>query len=122
MTQFFDAEHERRDRGLRHPNNIFKARRLDSIPRISPSPIGTVASDVHNVADDGTTSIVVEFKKEQVGNSASPQVELAGYVAHLFSEMNPEVYEQWRVPCLGLTIVGEPDNFLFQGFMMTGYV
>lgn len=65
MTQFFDAEHERRDRGLRHLNNIFKARPLDSIPRISPSHIGTVVSDVHNVADDGTTSIVVEFKKEQ---------------------------------------------------------
>ena len=36
---------------------------------------------------------------------------MAGYVAHLHSkgmEVHKELFERWRVPCLGMTVVGEP--------------
>ncbi|KAH8981905.1 hypothetical protein EDB86DRAFT_2769553, partial [Lactarius hatsudake] len=38
--------------------------------------------------------------------SAVPQVQVAGFVAHLNAALEKEAYLQWRVPCLGLTIIG----------------
>ena len=64
-------------------------------------------SDGYNITKDDTTSIVVKFRNSPVGVPAVPQVELAGYIGHLNSQLEKEAYLQWRVPCLGLTIVGK---------------
>ncbi|KAH9167048.1 hypothetical protein EDB89DRAFT_2127435 [Lactarius sanguifluus] len=106
MTRFFEKELQRRDKGLEHLNDIFAARRGTPIPRISARAIGSIISDGHNVADNGTSSIVVEFKNSPTEISAVPQVQVAGFVAHLNAALKKEAYLQWRVPCLGLTIVG----------------
>ncbi len=83
MTQFFEKETERRDKGLKHLRKIFAARQGTKIPQISPSAVGSVVSDGHNIADNGTSSIVIGFKNSHTVISAVPQVEVAGYVARL---------------------------------------
>ncbi|KAH8990753.1 hypothetical protein EDB92DRAFT_1996290 [Lactarius akahatsu] len=106
MTRFFELEFQRREKGLEHLKDIFAARRGTTIPRTSVSAIGSAISDGHNVANNGTSSIVVEFKNSPTEVSAVPQVQVAGFVAHLNAALKKEAYLQWRVPCLGLTIVG----------------
>ncbi|KAH9077703.1 hypothetical protein EDB83DRAFT_2285803 [Lactarius deliciosus] len=103
MARFFEKETQRRDKGLKHLKNIFAARGGTQIPQILASAIGSVVSDGHNVASDGTSSIVVVFK---IAASAVPQTQIVGYVAHLDAALTKEAYLQWRVPCLGLTIDG----------------
>jgi hypothetical protein len=67
--------------------------------------------------------MVVEFKNWSTGVSALPQVELACYVAHLnamgLDEVNAcrQLYLRWRVPCVGLTIVGELDTSAFHSYL-----
>ena len=116
MTELTETEEDRREQGLVYLREIFAARRGVEIPQISPSAIGSISSDGHNIRKNGTSSIVVVFKKSQSGISI-PQVELAGYFAHLNARLNPEIYRQWRVPCLGVTIVGELYSFVYQGFL-----
>ncbi|KAI9438221.1 hypothetical protein H4582DRAFT_2076825 [Lactarius indigo] len=122
MTRFFENESQRRDKGLELLRGIFAARRGTPIPRMFASAIGSVVSDGHNVAVGGTSSIVVEFKNSPTDISAVPQVQVAGYVAHLNAALAKGAFLQWRVPCLGLTIVGEFDPFIFQGYLTIGYV
>ncbi|KAH8990741.1 hypothetical protein EDB92DRAFT_1862947 [Lactarius akahatsu] len=103
MARFFETKSQRRDKGLEHLKNIFAARWGTQIPQISASVmIGSVVSDGHNIASDGTSSIVVEFKNSPTEISTVPRVQVAGFVAHL----NAAAYLQWRVPRLGLTIIG----------------
>ncbi len=122
MTELIESEEERREKGLVYLREIFDARQGTQIPQILAGAIGSVRSDGHNIANDGTSSIVVKFKKSHTGISALPQVEVAGYVAHLDRRLDPELYRRWRVPCLGLTIVGELATFVFQGYLAIGYV
>jgi hypothetical protein len=123
MSKYFEKEHQHRDNGLHQLNLIFHAREGTSIPPISASAISPVISDGHNITgevDGGTTSIVVEFKNSQAQISAVPQAEAVGYVGHLHKRLAKEAFLQWRVPCLGLTIVGKLDTFVFQGYLMIG--
>jgi hypothetical protein len=120
MSKYFEKEHQQRDNGLDRLNLIFDAREGTSIPPISASVIGPVMSDGHNitgVGDGSTTSIVVDFKNSQALISAVPQAEAVGYVGHLHKQLAKEAFLQWRVPCLGLTIVGKLDTFVFQGYL-----
>ncbi|KAH9034952.1 hypothetical protein EDB85DRAFT_1889473 [Lactarius pseudohatsudake] len=91
-------------KGLDNLENFFKARDGTKIPQILPSAIGSARSDGHKMVD-GTSTIVIEFKRLLAGITALPQVEVAGYVARLDARLAKETYLQWRVPCLGLSIV-----------------
>ena len=51
--------------------------------------------------------MVTKFKNRIANNNAITEVELASYVAHLHAKVHRELFERWRVPCLGLTFVGE---------------
>ncbi len=113
MTTHFDTEDERRDVGLKCLNKIFAARRGTVIPPISAAAIGSIRSNGHNIADHGPGTVGVEFKNSITGISSLPAVELTGYVARLDSRMDQQLYEGWRVPCLGLTIVGKLDISAF---------
>lgn len=106
MTGYFGHEDERRDVGLNCLNKIFAARRATPIPPISSAAIGSIRSDGHNIAIHGSGTMGVEFKNSIAGINSLPTVELTGYVARLVSRMDQQIYEGWRVPCLGLTIVG----------------
>jgi hypothetical protein len=122
MTGFFDGEASRVEKGLEYINKIFRSRQGTEIPRISASATGSVISDGHNIAMNDTSSIVVKFKNSHTGITSLPQIELAGYVAHLNTRLLKETSQRSRVPFLGLTIVGKFDYFVNQGYLTTGCV
>ncbi len=65
MTELIETEGERRDNSLDYLGDIFAARQGTKIPQTFPSAICSVRSVGHNIADNGTSSIIVEFKKSQ---------------------------------------------------------
>jgi hypothetical protein len=73
---------------------------------IAAAAIGSIRSDGHNIAIHGSVTMGVKFNNSIAGISSFPTVELTGYIAHLVSRMDQQIYEGWRIPCLGLTIVG----------------
>ena len=122
MTGYFFNEDDRRDAALPCLNRIFSARRAIKIPSLAASAIGSVRTDGHNTAIHGAGSMTTEFKNWMTGISALPQIELVCYVAGLNARaMNEEAHRQlylrWRVPCVGLTIVGELDASTFHVYL-----
>ena len=118
MAGYFSKEDDRRDAALPCLNRIFSARRGVNIPPLYASAIGSVRTDGHNTATHGAGTMVVEFKNWSTGISALPQIEVVGYVARLNAtgmndEARRQLYLRWRVPCVGMTIVGEPDVSAF---------
>ena len=119
MTRFFDSEALRVNEGLNHINKIFCAHRGTEIPQISASDIFSIRSYGHNIAMNGTSSIIVEFKNSLSGITALPQIELTGHAARLYTQdVWKEAFKQSRAPLLGLTIVGKLDNFVYQSYSM----
>jgi hypothetical protein len=116
MTRFFFEETSRMANGLEYLNKIFHARWGTEIPQISASDIGSVG---HNIAKNGTSSIVVQFKNSHTGITSLPQVEVACYVARLNARLQKEAFLRSRVPFLGLTIVGRRDALVSQGYLTT---
>ncbi|KAI6026765.1 hypothetical protein BKA83DRAFT_4247507 [Pisolithus microcarpus] len=99
---------------LPYLNRIFKARRDIRIPSLHASAIGSVIIDGHNDAAHGAGTTVVKFKNRITGISAIPEVELTGYVARLNlrgMEVHRKLHLGWRVPYLGLIIVGHMLQF-----------
>jgi hypothetical protein len=124
MNQSFTTEDARRDAALPCLAHIFSARRGITIPPIYPAAIGSVRTDGHNLAPHGAAAIVLEFKNRITGISAIPEVELACYVARLNAmgvEAHRQLYPRWRVPCVGLTIVGEFDTSSFHDYLTIWY-
>ena len=110
MCRFYKNEDQRRDTALPTLNGIFSARRGAPILVLHVSAIGSVRTDVHNVEKHGGGGIVTNFKNYAANSNAVAEVELVGYVAHLHAkgmEVHRELFERWRVRCLGLTVVGE---------------
>lgn len=104
-TELLEPDKDQREIGLVYLRRIFAARQGVEIPLISPGSIGSSWSDGYNIAEDGTSSIIVVFRNSHTGPFTHPQVEAAGYFAHLNAKLNPELYRRWRVPCLAVTIV-----------------
>ena len=112
MTKYFDNEDARRDAGLPLVDRIFSARRGTTIPGLHASAIGSAKSDGHNVGNHGAGTLVVEFKNWITDITCLPQVELTCYFARLIANQmgdtaHRQIFLGWRVPCLGLTIVGK---------------
>ncbi|KAF8227067.1 hypothetical protein L208DRAFT_1405999 [Tricholoma matsutake] len=111
MNKYYKHEDDWREAALPCLTRIFLACRGIQIPPLSAAAIGSVRGDGHNHATHSAGMMVVEFKNRITGISAIPQVELACYVARLNAMMNlteahRQLYLGWRVPCVGLTIVG----------------
>ena len=71
-------------------------------------------SDGHCNGPHGAISCIVSFKNELVDVHSMPLVELTTLVARSHAQSmksHKELYEGWRVPCLGLTIVGKPGVY-----------
>ncbi|TFK18037.1 hypothetical protein FA15DRAFT_731608 [Coprinopsis marcescibilis] len=114
MSCFYPTENDRRDAALPHLNGIFSAHVGATIPSVHPAFIGTAGSDGHSVGRHGQPLNVIEIKNEQAGIQALPQIEAAAYVGRLHNSMMPAarvLLEQWRMPCLGITIIGHEVRF-----------
>ncbi|KAI5982877.1 hypothetical protein EDD15DRAFT_2377107 [Pisolithus albus] len=114
MNEDYAYEDLQREAVLPYLNRIFKARRDVQIPSLHASAIGSVGSDGPNDAAHGSGTMVVEFKNRITGISAIPEVELTGYVARLNlrgMEVHRNLHLGWRVPHLGLIIVGHMLQF-----------
>lgn len=110
MADIYDDEAHRMEEGLRALNQILSLR---SGNKLMAAPIGTVRSGGHYNGPHDAASCVVEFNDELVDISSIPTVKLVGYVAHSHRhamELHPEIFRCWRVPCLGLSIVGTLNN------------
>ncbi|KAJ3500012.1 hypothetical protein NLJ89_g9980 [Agrocybe chaxingu] len=106
MCCFYAIEHDRRDKALPALDKIFAARNGVKIP--------TIHADGHSVGKHRGAVLATEFKNRVARINAIPEVEPVGYVArsHVkgMEEMR-ELFERWRVPCLGLTVVGSDVKF-----------
>jgi len=103
-----DEEADRMEEGLRALNQILSLRCSGN--KLMATSIGTVRSEGHYNGPHDAASCVVEFNDEIVDIGSIPTVKLVGYAAHSHRhamELHPEVFRCWRVPCLGLTIVGK---------------
>jgi len=108
MCGFFDVEYQMRDKGLTALNKIFAARKDGSGPTLAVGAIGSVMTDGHYTGPHGVVTMISEFKNDITGIATIPEVELVGYFAHSFSEEldKHSRVDGWRVPGLGITIVG----------------
>jgi hypothetical protein len=73
-----------------------------------------VHSDGHCNGPHGAISCIVSFKNELVDVHSMPLVELTTLVARSHAQSmksHKKLYKGWRVPCLGLTIVGKPGVY-----------
>ncbi|KAF8339189.1 uncharacterized protein EI90DRAFT_2908180 [Cantharellus anzutake] len=111
MTQIYDDEDSRKMDGLHGLNNILLC---GSDKRLMVASIGSVRTDGHFDGPLEAALCIVEFKNDLVEISAIPAVELTSYVAHshaLAMGRFGGVFRNWRVPCLGLTVVGPYVTF-----------
>jgi len=109
MCGFFDVEYQRRDAGLPALDKIFAARKDGSRAEIKAEAIGSVTTDGHYTGDHGVATMVYEFKNWSTDISALPEIQLVGYFAHSFAREAAKYsgkLDGWRVPGLGVTIVG----------------
>ena len=107
MTGYYDQEADRREEGLRALNKILSLRGGN---KLMAGSIGTCRSDGHYDGPHEAASCVVEFRNELVDISSMAMVELTAYAAHSHMqamEHSREVFSSWRVPCLGLAVVGK---------------
>jgi hypothetical protein len=116
MCRFYDHEDERRDAARRILNKIFGARRGVVIPLIEAASIGSVRSDGHVMWRNGVAMLVTDFKNRAMGSYAMLKVELVRHVPRLHKQKMQEgkkLFRGWRVPCLGLIIIGEREYLIF---------
>ncbi|KAF8478986.1 hypothetical protein DFH94DRAFT_746856 [Russula ochroleuca] len=112
MTDFHDNEDGRKMKGLLALNEILS----NNSNKLAAASIDSTSihSDGHYNGPHDAVSCIVGFKNELVDISSMPLVELIGYVAHSHAQSmarHEELYKGWRVPCLGMTIVGPYVTF-----------
>ncbi|KAI0248667.1 hypothetical protein BJV78DRAFT_1130931 [Lactifluus subvellereus] len=113
MSDFYNKEADRREEGLRALNKILSLRG-DGDNKLMATSIGTVHWDGHYDGPHEAASCIVVFKNELVDISSMPMVELTAYAARSHKqamERSEELFRSWRVPCLGLTVVGPYVTF-----------
>lgn len=111
MTTFFGTENERGTRGLNALNAILSLHRHQERTAVCVDS-SRICTDGHLNEPHEAISCIVEFKNELVDVSSIPLVELVSCVAHSRAQSiqsRKEPYMGWRVPCLGLTVVGKLD-------------
>jgi len=108
MGSYYPKEDARRNKGLKIINNILMSHSdAGDIPPLAASSILNYRSDGHIVGSHGGAVCVTEFKNEIHGISLVPYVEATAYAVQTHTAMIPALFQGWRLPCLGLTIVGK---------------
>jgi hypothetical protein len=111
MGEFFGNEDDRRDEGLPLLNAIFSCRKENAptFLALHAESFRGYRSDGHNLAAHQSAGTIVGFKNKITGIISIPEIEAAAYFAQLniASKYGSEFFGRWRVPCLGLTVIGE---------------
>ncbi|KAF8333626.1 uncharacterized protein EI90DRAFT_3015465 [Cantharellus anzutake] len=114
MTELYPDEAMRKIEGLRTLNGILSLRNR---PKLMGADIDGSRTDGHYNGPHNAASCVVEFKNElSEAITLMPVVRLASYVAHshkvaMEHSSGEALFKGWRVPCLGLTVVGPYITF-----------
>ena len=113
MTSFFESEAERKTTGLNALNAILSTGSHTKLTTASVDSNRICSGGYYN-GPHGAISCIVEFRNELVDVNSIPLVELVSCVAHSHAQSiksHKDIYMGWRVPCLGLTVVGELHVF-----------
>jgi hypothetical protein len=113
MTVIHDEDDKRRE-CLHALNEILSLHRGSKLT-VADINCGAHSDGYYDGPHDAVSCVVV-FKSELVNVNSIPVVELTGHVAHSHAQSMKhfkELYSGWRVPCLGLSIVGKLDIFWF---------
>ncbi|KAK7454499.1 hypothetical protein VKT23_011253 [Stygiomarasmius scandens] len=103
MVRFFDNQDQRRDRCLECLKDIFSASGKQY--HIAAASMGPIQSDGHSV-EKHRAIVFVQVKNEDTNNQSNPRVQMTSYFAHSLKHLDSELFLKWRVPGLGLTLVG----------------
>ncbi|KAI9507750.1 hypothetical protein F5148DRAFT_75512 [Russula earlei] len=136
MTDFYRDEADRREEGVYALNEIFSLRGGGYNERLADgnATISVLDDTIVPVPDrpygyydgpHGAASCVVVFKNEFIDFTEVPYVELTAYVAQSHAqaiERHREVFNGWRVPCLGLTVLGPYVTFYAIVFLRQWHV
>ena len=108
MGSYYLKEDTRRNEGLKIINDILTSHSdAGYIPLLAASSILNYRSDGHMVGPHGSTVCITEFKNKIHSISSVPYIEATAYAAQTHTAVIPALFRGWRVPCLGLTIVGD---------------
>lgn len=128
MGRFFGTEAMRRDTVISHLNVIFGTRKNPGIVRdviagkFCPRDI---SSDGHMNGQHKTIMFCFECKNEQSGVSCNPSAQLVSYIASSFHELSKgehrALLDTWRLPALGMTLVGELPLLASRLCFLTGF-
>ncbi|EDR05746.1 uncharacterized protein LACBIDRAFT_329298 [Laccaria bicolor S238N-H82] len=123
MAEFFVSEDVRRDEGLPLLNAIFSCRKEDA-PVFMPlhaESFRSFRTDEHNIAAHRSAGTITEFKNKITEITSIPHIEATAYFAQLniASAHGPQFIGRWRVPCLGITVIG--DQVTFYAIILLGH-
>jgi hypothetical protein len=105
MAQSHVDQVARRDAALHHLNKIYDVFKL---PNLDASAIGHAVSDGHNTSPHGTLLTIIQVNNGPVDFRIPPDVQALADVALNHTKMsNEELLSRWRIPTLGINIVGE---------------
>jgi hypothetical protein len=110
MGEFFESEDDRCDQGFPLLNAIFSCRKENAPTFLAlRTESRSYRSDGHILSAHQSAGTIIDFKNKITGITSIPDIEAAAYVAQLniASRYRSGLFGRWRVPCLGLTVVGE---------------
>jgi hypothetical protein len=118
MASFYETESARRFTAIPAMDILFSAfaREGETDPFSGGPFLGGAFDPPMSVGrvkgEHGAMSCIVLFKNESCDTEVMPHTELTNHVAHSFNAAmtqgrNDQLFQGWRVPCLGITIVGE---------------
>ena len=108
MGLYYLKEDARRNEGLKIINDILTSHSdAGNIPPLAASSILNYRSDGHMVGPHGGAVCVTEFKNKIHSILSVPYVEATAYAAQMHTAVISALFQGWRAPYLGLTIVGE---------------
>jgi len=110
MTLIYGDEESRRTDGLLALNNILSLGGNNN--KLMPASIGSVNTDGHYDGPLEAAACIIEFRNDLGAINSIPVVELTSYVAHshaLAMKRYESAFRNWRVPCLGITVVGKSN-------------
>ena len=108
MTMFHESKEERRSKFVKHLEAIFRV--PPGSINSSKIPSGQTISDGHVNGEHGAMVFCLECENELSAASCEPIAKLISYIATSFqsrADDHPEPFRRWRVPALGVTLVGE---------------
>ena len=108
MGLYYLKEDTRRNKGLKIMNDILTScSDAGNIPLLPTSSILNYRSDSHIIGPHSGAVCVTEFKNNIYSILLVLYIEATTYAAQTHTAMISALFQDWRVSCLGLTIVSE---------------